>query len=200
MSTLCAVCSSPLEEGSHFCVRCGSSVSGKPGAAVSTPPAIAEPVPFDLSAYRPGNGLEGIGGWLILPAIGLAISPLFSIHGIIKDMSILTGATHQYFLSTHPAMAGLILFEAITNIIFLLAAACLNFLFYSKKKIFPKSMIAYLVIIFVLLLADHLMAGALSPSANHTSGLFSVIRAFLQACIWIPYFLNSERVEQTFVH
>ena len=199
MSTLCVQCSSPLDEGSHFCARCGSSISPESGAAVSAPSAIAEPVLFDRPAYIPGDGLEGIGGWLILPAIGLAVSPFFSIHGIVRDLSVLTGASHQIYLSSHPSMAGLILYEAITNIIFLFAAVCLNYLFYSKKKIFPKSMIGYLVFTFIMLLADHLMAGAVSPSANHTSGLYAVIRAFLQVCIWIPYFLNSERVAQTFV-
>lgn len=200
MSTLCIQCSSPLDEGSQFCARCGSSVSGESAASVSAQSAVAEPVPFERPAYIPGNGLEGIGGWLILLAIGLAIAPFFSLHGIVTDLSVLTGASHQSILSERPGLAGLILFEAITNSIFLLILACLNFLFYSKKKIFPMCMIAYLAFSFFVLLTDHLIAGALMPSADHSAGLVAVIRAFIGAAVWIPYFLNSERVEQTFVN
>jgi hypothetical protein len=61
-------------------------------------------------------------------------------------------------------------------------------------------MIAYLVINFFLLLADHLATASMFPSVNSTSGMMSVVRAFTGAAVWIPYFLNSNRVEQTFVN
>jgi len=201
MSTLCADCSSPLDEGSPFCAHCGSSVSGESGATVSAQPTVAEPVPFELSAYRSAKDLEVLGGWLILPAIGLAITPFITLYYIFGlDLPILLSGRSSVVFVNHPGLASLLIFEIAVNAIFLTCVLGLNFLFYAKKSIFPKCMIAYLVINFFLLLADHLATASMFPSVNSTSGMMSVVRAFTGAAVWIPYFLNSNRVEQTFVN
>ena len=86
------------------------------------------------------------------------------------------------------------MFEASTNTLFLLAIIGLNILFYTRKKIFPKLMIAYLAIHLVLIGADHF--GAVSLHLNSHS--LTLVRTFIYTVIWIPYFMNSIRVEQTF--
>jgi hypothetical protein len=200
MSIPCSVCSSPLDEGSHFCARCGSSVSGDSGATVSAQSTTADPVPFVPSSYRPAKDLEGIGGWLILPAIGLVISPFMCLGPIFTDMQLLTGGDYSSLFANHPSLTTLLIFEIIINFAFLAAAICLNILFYTKKRIFPKCMIAFYAAQCVLVLADHIAATAIFPSTSLSSGLMTVIRSFIVAAVWIPYFMNSQRVEQTFLN
>jgi hypothetical protein len=140
--------------------------------------------------------LYGIGGWLIMPAIGLAISPFLSIHGIVTDLGVLVGGRYQAVIANRPGLEALVIFELATNAIFLASLIALNVLLYKKKKTFPACMIAYLVGQLVLLLIDYFAANAFNPHTSPTTAIRSVI-----AClIWIPYFLQSRRVEITFVH
>jgi hypothetical protein len=190
--TTCTNCSAKLDEGSVVCARCVS--------AVAVQPRVAETTPVDVPAYIPGDGLKGIGGWLILPAIGLAISPFVSLHGLFKGIGILTSSRYETVLSARPGLATLILFEIITNTILFAASVCLNFIFYWKKRIFPRCAIAYYGLNFFVMLADHLATVSLLPSSDNSAGAFGAVRALVICVIWIPYFLNSQRVEQTFVN
>jgi len=146
--------------------------------------------------FTTGTDLEGIGGWLILVAVGLGIGPLVSLSGVIRDLLMLYGEKYQNVLAARPGLAGLILYEAATNSIFLVALATLNYLFYQKKKSFPALMITFLASQLAFVLIDHLAARALQPSTS----LAGVLRSLVGAVIWIPYYLRSERVKATFVH
>ncbi len=139
--------------------------------------------------------LEGIGGWLILVAIGLAVAPFRSMHGIYVDLHVLYGSKFQYALSLHHGLAGLILYEAVTNSFFLFALITLNYLFYDRRKTFPSLMITYLAVQLVLGLIDHLAALQFSTHQSPTA----VLGNFVAAAVWIPYYLKSERVKATFV-
>ena len=141
------------------------------------------------------SGLRGIGGWLILPAIGLALSPFLSLHGIYTDLRVLSNRSYENYLATHEGLAGLILFEAINNTIFLFAAIYINFLLYTKKRLFPIAVIVFYAGSFILLLTDNLIALRYNPHSEWTT----VARVFITCIIWIPYFLSSQRVKATFV-
>ncbi len=191
MTDSCARCSSPLDEGSILCSHCG--------AALSTDLCHGKAAPEYVPAFLPANDLEGIGGWLILPAIGLAITPFICLRPLFIDIQLLTAGEHPDLFANHPSLTALLIFEIITNLAFVAAAICLNILFYKKKRILPKCMIAFYAAQCVLMLADHVAATAIFPSVNLSSGLVTVVRSFIVAVVWIPYFMNSVRVEQTFV-
>jgi hypothetical protein len=201
----CIHCGSQSEEGALECFHCGQSLSA-PGAAE---PAAFAPEPLTtLGNFQPfpetplfsaaedsvDRGLTGIGGWLILQAIGLAVAPFVILGGIFIDCKALFGSLAA--LAGRPGLEVLILFEAITNLLFFAALICLNVLFYKKKKAFPACMITFFVAQFVFLLADHLMAARFPPSPVPVA----VIRSFVVCAIWIPYYLNSRRVGLTFVN
>ncbi|MGA2650978.1 MAG: DUF2569 domain-containing protein [Terracidiphilus sp.] len=196
-----------MGEGAVVCSQCGHA-AGMPvvpetpalGSALPTPPSdgrIGHSAPlFSAMDDSADRGLTGIGGWLILHVIGLAVAPFLSLFGMVVDGSLLFGSKGQAVLAARPGLEAVILFELITNLVFLTALISLNFLFYMKKKAFPTYIILFFVTQFVLLLADHLMAARFNPSSNP----FEVIRSFLICLIWIPYFLNSRRVQLTFVN
>jgi hypothetical protein len=145
----------------------------------------------DKPAYIGNNDQTGIGGWLILVAISLVVSPILILVRIFVDLQLLG---HEYGIK--PGLAVLILVEAITNTVMLFAIVGLNVLFYRKRRQFPRWMMTYLIAGFVLGLCDHLAAMSFNPSASWVA----VFRSLIAMLIWVPYFLQSQRVEQTFVN
>jgi len=194
MTALCANCSSALDEGSLFCPQCGTAVAVHSGIAETG--STDAPI---FKSFEARNDLNGIGGWLILPAIGLAISPFMSLFGIVTDIMLLTG-NHPSLFANHPSLTSLLTFEVLINTAFLVAVIYLNVLFYTKNRIFPKCIIAFYAAQCFLMLADHLAATAVFPSADLSPSVIAIVRSFIGAAIWIPYFLNSKRVEATFVN
>jgi hypothetical protein len=189
MTNTCANCSSTLNEGSLICPQCGTAADSR----------ITETGSTEAPTYKPVDDMSGIGGWLILPAIGLAITPFMSLYGIIIDIQGLT-SEHLGVFTNHPSLTGLLIFELIINAAFFVAVIYLNILFYTKKRILPKCMIAFYAANCVLILADHLATTAVFPSVDLSGGIMTVVRAFVGAAIWIPYFHSSIRVENTFVN
>jgi hypothetical protein len=165
-----------------------------PGPAGPSEPAGQAAIP--QSIFSSGSDLNGIGGWLILVAFGLALSPFFILHGVYTDLHILTADRYQAGLALRPGLAGLVMLEAITNSVFLAAVVCLNILLYRRKRAFPTAMVVYFAAQIVWVLTDHLMALKYNPHSTWTG----VLRTILTGVIWIPYFLHSQRVEETFVN
>ena len=93
-------------------------------------------------------------------------------------------------------MAGLLAFDAFTNVLFLAGVIVLNVMFYGKKSAFPRWMIGFLVVRFVVAAGIHQMVLNYVPNPPVTAAFGS----FVSAAVWIPYFLLSQRVKQTFVN
>lgn len=189
MDRQCSQCAAQIVDDTVVCVSCGASAEPIAGPAL----------PFSPSAptlSTTDHDLIGIGGWLILPAIGLVVAPILFLHGISVDLRLLAGSQYQSALISRPGLAGVLLYEALNNSVLLLSAIYLNILFYRRKRAFPALMMIYLASQFVLGLGDHLLVLHLGLPTEWTQ----VIRGFVQCAVWIPYFLNSRRVEFTFVN
>jgi hypothetical protein len=207
MPTQCHNCGSQLEEGAVVCAQCGQA-KDEPALSISFASASAltptlagnehqaEAPLFSQVAASADRGLTGIGGWLILPAIGLAINPFVALFGLAACFFLLFGSNGQNLIANKPGIEPVIVFEIGMDLVFLVMLIVLNIFFYTKRKSFPKLMIVFFVLQFVLLLADHLMA---APFTSNSSPL-TVIRSFVICAIWIPYFLQSRRVALTFVN
>jgi hypothetical protein len=194
-----------LPDGAATCAHCGAKVERPAPFAEAVSQAEPAPVPqpatteappqlADPPVYRVENSLTGIGGWLILVAIQLATGPIFCMYGMFLDFRVLYGASYETHLASHHAVAVLVLFEAATNTLALQALCGLNFLFYSRKKSFPKLMITYIAARTLFVIVDHVSAVALFGHGSASP----MLRYLVYAVIWIPYLMNSIRVEQTF--
>lgn len=194
MAISCEQCAAEVEEGVTVCTHCGTAVP-----AVS--PAQVQPETSSLEqswapAFSTGSDLEGIGGWLVLVAAGLAIGPFVLLYGVSSDLGVLYGARYQAGLAHLPGLTSLILFEAVTNSVFVFTLIVLNVLFYRKKRAFPGWMIAYLAFNCAVILLDHFAALRYNPNTSPIAAVRSVIGTL----VWIPYYLRSERVKATFVN
>lgn len=182
----CRMCGVDIADGADLCSQC----AGASGMASTQLTSVDAPQMFTVRSH-----LNGIGGWLILVALGLAIAPFNSLYGMYRDFRLLFGGSRAALESFH-GLAALIMFEAITNTIFLFSLIGLNVLFYRKSKSFPGWMITFLCGQLLVVLVDHLAVMRFSPSANAVP----LLRSLVGAAVWIPYFLRSIRVKETFVN
>lgn len=128
---------------------------------------------------------NGIGGWLILPTIGLFLSAILNVFGIIAGLYlwgsgtwIYTGLSEYYFI-----------FIAVSAAILEVLVIYALVLEFKKKKLFPKVAIATM---WTGVLFSFILAGM----DGDPSGL---IREIIPSAVWTLYFIVSERVKNTFV-
>ncbi|MCJ7734337.1 MAG: DUF2569 domain-containing protein [Anaerolineales bacterium] len=151
---------------------------------------------------------KGIGGFLILVAFSVVISPIRLIISVIPvyfpilsdgTWQILTTPGTEYF---HPLWGPLLIFEIIFNLAQILVLFYIAYLFFSKDHLFPKFYIGITLITIVFIPLDAWLVKIILPDLpmfdDATLGNF--IAAVLSGLIWIPVMLLSKRVKETFVN
>lgn len=147
------------------------------------------------------DGPSGIGGWLILLAIGVVISPL----RLLAEYSLMMEQAGGFMaivdaLSAYPAAQILIWVEAIANYVLVGAFIYVAVLFFRKKKQFPLYYQILLVANLAFVLVDAVIGGIILDvpifDIDTVKTLFS---GTVAAAIWIPYVRMSKRVRNTFI-
>lgn len=150
--------------------------------------------------------LSGLGGWLILVGIGVVLSPLriafemFGLYvGVFQDgvwASLTTPGSGNYI----PLIGPLIIGEAMVNVILGCVWVCIAYLFFSKKRVFPKWYIGVMAFTVGFILVDAAVVKAILPQEPmfDRDTARELARSLIAACIWIPYMLVSKRVKATF--
>lgn len=160
-----------------------------------------------MAADTRKHELHGIGGWLILFVIGLAISPLRIATMLIRDhLPIFSDGTWQALTSMgseayHPLWAPLLAYEILGNMVIALLAAIVLCFLLAKSRHTPRLAIVWLAFGLVFIAGDFVMAGQIPAVAAQPTDYESIrelFRSIVSALIWIPYFLVSERVRVTF--
>lgn len=139
--------------------------------------------------------LRGIAGWLLLPAIGLAVGPVF--------LGIALALLPLYVLGAYPegepvefgSSLGLELAVGFVQLLVITYAAAR---FFKKKRNAPAAVCAVLLLQIAIECVWYL-AELESPLEVDENGTVSRVEAVLAAAIWIPYFRVSKRVKATFV-
>ena len=182
MQTLCFTCAFELPPGARFCPQCGSW---------NTTPAPTAPLLYQGMLLP--DPLQGISGWLILIAISLILTPLVVARNAIStDLPVLSRGTLV------GSLVGLLFL--MKDMAVLSATIMLNWLFYSKRRIFPKLMIAFHLGMLGVHLLEHVARAALSPQSAVPLLSRPVLASLISCAVWIPYLLISRRVKATFVY
>lgn len=140
-----------------------------------------------------------IGGWLILPAIGICISPITVLTGLLNpennffNQGVWSGLynTQQY------GLLALITIELLYNIVYLFFLGLIILLFFQRRTSLPILIVIFYGVSFVGISLDSIAASILTETPLSENYL-DMVKALIPAAIWIPYFLNSERVKNTF--
>lgn len=164
------------------------------------------PVADDVSKAEAAAGPRGIGGWLILPLLGLILTPfrigLQTVSDVLPAVQPATWSalTTPGSKAYHPLWAPAIIFELGANAMLILFSVVLVWLFFRKSRRVPLLMIVWLLAIIAaqgidLAFANQIPAVAALPD---TDAIKNLVRSVVGAVIWVPYFLVSKRVKNTF--
>jgi hypothetical protein len=166
---------------------------------------VPPPLPSGSSTSR---RLEGIGGWLILLALGVIVNPFVFINnlvnlwpsvGMVDRWRQLTSPEGNAY---HPSWLPSLAFEWMYSCVGLILSVLMVFLFFRKRAVAPKCLIAFLFYVLAGTILDNVLASAAIAAADiptGDSGKYSdIVTNTMRAAIWIPYLLVSQRVKATF--
>jgi hypothetical protein len=155
-----------------------------------------------------GNKAAKFGGILIFVAIGLILSLLQNLGNLMASLSIFRQEQIWQRLTTpgspayHPSWKPALLFELFVHSVVLGLNVTVAVLFFRKQREFPKVIVLTIPVTFALVLGSHYLSGfvpAVADSQGYSKGTEALIVRFIALHIWIPYFLVSKRVKDTFV-
>ncbi|MCP4162675.1 MAG: DUF2569 domain-containing protein [Deltaproteobacteria bacterium] len=145
-----------------------------------------------------------ISGLLILPLIGLFISPVYTIYFVIKDIlpvfepniwNRLTSVDSElYNIFWTPT----IYFELVGNLLIATFTILIIVKYLKKRKNTPRFMIILYTANFLFILFDYIICNFLLELEQVNLNM-DIIRSLLICFIWIPYFILSKKVKSTFI-
>ena len=155
---------------------------------------------------RDEKSLQGIGGWLILVALGLIFSPPKILFGMILGYMpvFLDGSLSQMIDPTSAAFSPLfvllVIFEIAVNLGLVVFGVVLIVLFFRASKSFPFWFIVYLLSSLSFILIDAGFTRLVVPEEPmfDPETVAGLAQQTLVCLIWIPYMLVSKRVKATF--
>ncbi|PYE47821.1 DUF2569 domain-containing protein [Paenibacillus barcinonensis] len=167
---------------------------------------VQEPAQQATTENRP-LGVSGLGGWLILIQIGLLFTLIMLLAQISQSIlpilntetwEMLTAKDSGYY---HPLWGPIIIFEAVFNLLFLLFTVYVIVAFYQRKAILPRLMIIFYSVSLIVGTVDYLLLYQIPMARELEDGgsIRDIVRSGIACAIWIPYFIKSERVQNTFV-
>jgi hypothetical protein len=158
---------------------------------------------YDPRSRNYENAYDFIGGWIILPAIGIFVGPIFSFINIYQNgyfeylqWEILTNPKHG---SYNPSLGVLVLIEYLYEIATLCFSLLLIILLSKRRTSFPLLICCLYGVNLVVLLMETVWLWQLGlPTGFEGEDGPSAFRVVISALIWIPFFIYSDRVRGTF--
>lgn len=165
-----------------------------------------DPLTFREPAQARNAGPEGLGGWLVLPAIGLGVTILRLAIEVARTGYFVIGSDEWGALTTpgselyHPLFKTLGMLELVGNSLFAIFAAVLLVLYFMRSFWFPRLFIAFVIANLAFLVLDTVLAAQIPLLAGEgmTTMITEIVRTLVGAAIWVPYMLLSTRVANTF--
>jgi len=150
--------------------------------------------------------LNGIGGWLVLVALGIIISPLRMLFvmvpeysGLVNDgtwAAISSPSSESYSL----AWTLLISAEVLINAFLVGCWLYIGYLFFTLKKSFPSWYIFVMIFTGIFIIIDAAAVKVLLPDEPmfDPATTKELARHGVATAIWVPYMLLSKRVKATY--
>jgi hypothetical protein len=168
--------------------------------ASGAPPPAPQASPPTAPA---GDGPSGIGGWLLLPLLGLVLTPVLGgiqVREVLKLMEpapwkALTDPSSQAY---HPFYAWMLPGELIANSVMAVLALVLLVLVYMRSPRVPMLMCVFYVLAAVVVIIDTGLASQIPGFTWDRGTIRDVARSVMGVVVWVPYFLVLKRVRNTF--
>lgn len=176
------------------CVRCGAFFCAKciTDAGLKVAPASKQCPDCEVK-FPVAVGPAGIGGWLLLPALQLVVTPLNLVATFINDLTA---------LSENTDFVAPVVIEAVLSLLLLGYSVVTGIHFFGRRRRAVPLMLGFYAATWVYsvldaLLGDWVAALAATEGAAGGNGAH-VLRGGGFAVVWFAYFLQSKRVKATF--
>ncbi|MNB78759.1 hypothetical protein D3C75_254670 [compost metagenome] len=180
--------------------RLDNQISGNIESAAAT-----ESVPY---TYPQRTGPYGFGGWLILFALGmirqlyLHITSVYNNYITLRmaDFQLLVDSSNDYY---SPLWLPTVYFETIIEALIAVFIIIMVFMCIKHRKQFKYLAIAVIIISAVFTYLDlalvlRITNGFADEVFQGTNIYEGVLKSTLYAVVWLPYFLLSKRVKNTY--
>lgn len=149
----------------------------------------------------------GFGGPLLLVAIGCVLGPIRAGWGLWQnaavyiDPEVWNALTDPESEMYHRLWVPVFTYEIVGSTFFFVGSVVLAWLFFTKRRILPPALIAFLLFGAAFDWGDYWLTGMIPfvAESGEGPGMRDAIGSTISAAIWCPYFLISERVKNTFV-
>jgi len=149
-----------------------------------------------------------IGGWLIIVALGIVISPIRVLHLLGTTFPpIFTDGTWEALTTPgseaySPVWGPLLISEIIVNLIMVLFGLYLAYLFFTRKKGVPIWYFGLALFSSVFIIIDAYLVTLVIPSMEvfDVETIKELGRSLVSLLIWSPYLIYSKRSKETFVN
>lgn len=153
------------------------------------------------------SGVSGLGGWLVLVQIGLILTILLALIQLpefyftvfdSENWNVFTSRESEYY---HPLWGPTFIIETVFSTFLLGFTVFTLYMFYRKKFILPRLMIILYSANLFFWVVDLILLYQipLAREVEDGSSIRELFQSIISCAIWIPYFLNSKRVKNTFV-
>ena len=145
-------------------------------------------------------GPSGIGGWLILLAIGIVLSPIRTLSVFADEMQAYMKIKSEYSI---PNIETAEKFEVVLLLGLVVLQAIVAFVFFLKKRYFPIwylcQWVATLCVSLAVIVVPLVIIGAPWQAGFTPEALGGLIAILVVGGIWVTYVFRSVRVRNTFV-
>ena len=159
---------------------------------------------YDPVAGAPVLKPRGIGGWLILPAISVVLNPLFVLAQVVASGYLFAPETWQlaeqgFIEASHWAWGSFVAFEITGNALTFVFSILLAWVFFARRTSTPRLMVIFLLSSAIFVTVDLVIAIVLVGGGAESDDVGGVVGSWIGVAIWVPYFMSSLRVRETFV-
>ena len=158
----------------------------------------------------PGKGPDEqyskIGGWLILFALGLVLYPMQTLYLLVTELIPAVLSDNWTALTTptnpgyHSLWAPLVIFELLGSSTFFIYSILIIVWFFKLRRWVPVHVYIFLAANMIFVSTDYLVINLFLIRGNslNLDTTTNFVRTVAAGAVWIPYFMFSRRVRQTF--
>lgn len=145
-----------------------------------------------------------IGGWLIIPAIGLILGGILEVAAVLGVPETFAAATWSAevarAMGVEPSVwQGIMVLSMITMALHFVFRVAVAVAFYRRLTSAPRACVVYFGATALLLTLESVGMAVVASELVDADTVKETIQAWVGALIWVPYFLSSQRVQETFV-
>lgn len=155
--------------------------------------------------YPSPQGISGLGGWLVLVQIVLYSTFILLLLGAPVYFNLIAeiweGITAEESIHYHVLWGPMVVIHLVYIALLILLTGYILIQFYRKKAMVPRLMIIFYIapVVFGIINLILLYQIPLALELDEGESLKAVVRDTLTCAIFIPYFIKSKRVRNTFV-